>query len=421
MMTVPPNSRYYRRCIIGNRLSPRPVVPRLGLQIIGLLLCILGLSLASCSSSGGSLAGQLAGGAAHPSKTSLAVSVTFGPDGRLWRLRSDERHAYVDWSNDLAQTFSTPVTVNRSAQKLRAFVEDRPSIGVDSKGRVYVTYFADAPLPLSTYFSTSNDAGQSFSQPILVSDQAQYAKHYQDILAIAPNDRAYVFWSDEREHGNGNALYAAYTDAPGASALSNRKLADGLCECCRIAVDFDNTGAATVLARFIFPGEIRDHAILTLATDGTNTAPSRVTDDEWSIQACPEHGPALSISDAGRYHMVWYTQGRRRQGLHYAYSDDPGGRFSSPAAFGDNDAAAGHADIIAIGERIAIAWQEYDGRHTQIRFMRSADAGATWSTAQSLAQSATASDYPFLLQHGGRVYLSWNAQDHGYRLIPVPP
>ena len=58
----------------------------------------------------------------------------------------------------------------------------------------------------------------------------------------------------------------------------------------------------------------------------------RVSNDDWQISACPHHGPSLSISPAGTYHVAWYTNGKARKGLFYARSDDEGGLLQSASA-----------------------------------------------------------------------------------------
>jgi hypothetical protein len=144
-----------------------------------------------------------------------------------------------------------------------------------------------------------------------------------------------------------------------------------------------------------------------------------VTYDEWQLEACPEHGPALSIDDGGRHHIIWFTQGRQRQGLFYAYSDDQGKHFSEPVALGDKTGLPGHGDVLALGAQVALVWKEFDGENTHIMAMQSQDKGTHWSSPSAIASSGSASDHPFLITDGKSIFLSWNSQDHGYRLIPV--
>lgn len=378
---------------------------------------ILAALLAGCGTSPISPADV--GGAAIVAKNAV-VSATFGPGGRLWRVIPTDEYVYVDFSDDRGATFSAPVAVNNEPQRVQARPEDRPEIAVDDGGRVYVTYSADAQQPWTSFFSYSSDGGEHFTPPIAISDHAAQAKHYQSTMLVQGSGRVHLFWNDERgatSYG-GASLYHAATDNPADRPPTNQKIKDAMCECCRLAAALNRDGMPVVFARFLLPGNIRDHGIVDL----TSKTPRhwRVTDDDWLIEACPEHGPALAIAENGRYHVTWFTQGRRRQGLFYAYSDDRGQRFSTPMAFGDNAAMSGHADVIAAAGRVVVAWQEFDGEKISIQVMTSNDSGAGFSPPKTLAQSGSAADYPFLLNDGQRIFLSWNARDQGYRLIPIP-
>jgi hypothetical protein len=158
--------------------------------------------------------------------------------------------------------------------------------------------------------------------------------------------------------------------------------------------------------------------LIKLAGGGQGTS-RRVTFDDWRIEACPEHGPALSIS-GNDYHIAWFTQGSARQGLFYARSTDRGQHFSDPMPFGTPGKLPSHPDILALQQRVVLAWSEFDGTKTQIRSMQSQDGGQHWSTPRTLAETTSEADVPLLLNYGSEVYLSWNTGE-GYRLILINP
>ena len=111
-------------------------------------------------------------------------------------------------------------------------------------------------------------------------------------------------------------------------------LHDSMCECCRLAVADAPDGGAVLFTRLVVDGKVRDLGLVTVTKEGAALT-RRVTDDDWAINACPEHGPALAIGPDGRYHLAWFTQGARRQGLFYAHTDDAGTTLSAPVAIGD--------------------------------------------------------------------------------------
>jgi len=389
--------------------------PRLG------LIAILSLAVVSgCASLDRSpvTVGKL------PEDAAVAAAV-FSPDGRLWRLIVADQELYVDTSDDGGASYGAAVAVTPHPEPVLARAEDRPSIAVDAQGGVYVVYTASAHAAPVTYLAYSADGGRRFNAPFPVRDPADHNRHYQASMIVAPAGQLYVFWNDEWDkepaaaESQGAALYYATGDRPAMESLSNRKLAEGLCNCCRLDVDLDVDGLPVVLARFVYPGQVRDHGMLKASPAGLLGTPWRVTEDDWQLEACPMHGPALSIARDGRYHIAWFTQGRHRQGLFYAHSDDRGRHFSAPAVVGQTSALPGHADLLSLGRRVVLAWREFDGTETRIMAMQSRDRGDTWSASVTLAHTQHGADHPFLVSDEKRVFLSWNSTGRGHQLIPI--
>ena len=75
--------------------------------------------------------------------------------------------------------------------------------------------------------------------------------------------------------------------------------------------------------------------------------------------------------------------------------------------------------MLSLGTRVFLAWKEFDGTSTAVRWMRSSDGGATWSAPATVATAAGASDHPLLASDGVRAYLSWYAAKEGHRLIEL--
>lgn len=349
------------------------------------------------------------------------VSANFGPDGRLWRVSASKQFVFVDVSSDNGKTFSSPITVNPEAQHIKASSENRPSIAVDGNNHIYVVYAAEGVQPATLLISSSIDGGKTFSSPKLLSDKANEAITFQGTLAINRRDQAYVFWHDDRDRTDykqlGNSVY--YTTLNNGDAnLPNQKASDVLCECCRLAVDFDTDNQPVVLGRFIYDQGVRDHGLLKISARGWNAW--RVTHDDWRIEACPEQGPVLSISDNGDYHMLWLTQGNIRRGLFYANSQDHGLHFSTPMAIGKSDRLPNNPAVIARGKNIAMAWNEFDGEKNQLYAMQSQDGGLTWSSSRLLAESSSTADKPyFMVKQQQNVFLAWTVKKEGFRLFEI--
>ncbi len=208
-----------------------------------LLVCSIAVSTASY---GGNIISKsdTADYTPYPNGGGMRVSTTFGPDGRLWRVVPEKKFIYVDYSTDLGKTFSVPVRINKKSQHIKVSRQNRPDIAVDHSGRIIVIYTVKIAHKTTQLLSISNDSGRSFSVPITLSKKAPEAISYLGRLALSPSGQVYALWLDEREHTDwrkpGYSIYSTMLGNGNTSALVNHKMVTSLCECCRIAVAFDN-------------------------------------------------------------------------------------------------------------------------------------------------------------------------------------
>lgn len=357
-------------------------------------------------------------------------TATFDANGRLWSVWAFGPHLYVNHSDDKGNTFSTPVKVNTEAEKISTNPESRPHIKVASNGNIYVSYAIKLKKRFSGHvkFSRSTDGGKSFSKPIIVNDNRDMIGHSFPSLSINAKNQIFIAWLDSRDRVaakkvskayNGSALYYAVSDDQGASFQPNAKIADTTCQCCRLDVAMDGNDLPVVTWRHIYGDNIRDQAIVRFTSSNSFSAPQRISEDRWQIDACPHHGSTLAIDSKGSYHTAWFTNGEARQGLFYARSDDQGQQFTTPLPFGDLGAQSKHPSLITTSGALYLAWKEFDGTKSHIRLMQSNDGGAVWQTARTIASTSDSSDHPLLIANGQTPYLSWHTQAEGYRLIPL--
>jgi hypothetical protein len=359
----------------------------------------------------------------------ISASAIFDESGTLWLAQVKEGHVLVNHSADHGKTFSNAVKVNVQPEFIAASGETRPKILLAKNGNIYIswTQSLETPYAGNIRFSRSIDGGKSFAVPITVNDNLDPITHRFEAMAVNARGQIYLAWLDKRdaqaakikgEKYGGIAVYSAMSDDEGKSFHSNSKVADHTCECCRIAMDIDNTDTPVIIWRHIFGKNVRDHGMAKL--DGRQHAqeevmPQRVTFDNWEVEACPHHGPSLSIS-GDVYHMAWFNLGTERKGLFYAHSTDGGKSFSTPLSLGNSALQAGHAFVLSRGKKVYLAWKEFDGELTSINAMFSRDGGISWGKAQKVADTRDVSDHPLLIADKDKIYLSWNSQQEGYRL-----
>ncbi|NOX09395.1 MAG: exo-alpha-sialidase [Gammaproteobacteria bacterium] len=360
----------------------------------------------------------------------MTVTAAFDYQGRLWLVWSYAGHVYVNHSDDDGQTLSRPVVVNRVPEAISAGGENRPKIVLADKGDIYVSWVTPLANRFSGHvrFARSIDQGEHFSEPIIVNDNLDITGHRFEALAVNNRGDIYIAWLDKRDRlraeqegrrYTGAALYYTMSDDGGKSFIPNRKVMDHTCECCRVVMAFDSDQLPVVMWRHIYGDNIRDHALTKFIDRVTAGVPERVSYDQWQIDACPHHGPAISIAADGIYHLAWFNNAPQRHGLFYAHSEDKGRHFSKAVSIGNYDNSAAHADVLSQGDQVYITWREFNGEQSQLFVMISVDGGWEWSIPRRLAETTMASDVPFLLDKEGQVYVSWHISGQAYRLLAL--
>jgi hypothetical protein len=354
------------------------------------------------------------------------VAVSFAPDGRLWRLVPTKNAMYVDYSDDNGISFQDPKKINPNSQNINTWPENPPAITISQSGRIHLIYYANAQQKATTFFSFSDDNGKSFSKPVLVSDHAATDMHYMDKMLVDDDNKVYLFWHDTRhEHLNKDlgssvlSLFFSTKEFPGDEKFINHKVSDGICSCCRTAIELSPEGLPVIMARMVFNGGIRDHALIKMEKNKVWSKPLRITQDQWQIEACPEHGPALSIDNEGRIHLAWFTLGSERKGIFYAQTDDFGKKVLPAMPLGNIKFLPGHPAVKAVGKQVVLAWKEFDGQQASIVVKLSDDRGITWHKDKKMLVAADNSGHPDLIAKGKKVFLSWTSEDEGHRIIEV--
>lgn len=356
------------------------------------------------------------------------VTPAFAPDGTLWLTWMAGGQISVASSMDHGKSFSKPVQVTRERLNLDWGPDARPKLAVDANGDIAVVFsiFRDQAFNGQVLTTRSSNGGRSFDppKPITASNESQRF----EAIGFDPAGAVFAVWLDKRnrvpaqrrgEKYDGAGLFFASSQDGGATYSDARLAADNTCECCRLGLAFDGAGRPVVVFRNIFEGGVRDHAIVTFSDLATPGEVHRVSRDDWQIAACPHHGPSLTISSEGTYHVTWYTNGKARKGLFYARSRDGGKTFSDPLPVGQPNRSPSRPQIIAGPQGLVMAWKEFDGQKTSINLMTSHDDGATWSKPAVIGDTADSSDHPLLVSDSRQTYLSWMTKADGYHFQAI--
>ena len=350
-------------------------------------------------------------------------------DGTLWVTYEYNNHIFVSSSTDQAHTFSTPVSVTVTPEKIYTSGENRPKIALDNHGNIYVTWTEKTPGRFSgdIRFSRSLDKGQHFQAPITINSDQQLIGHRFDTLNINHAGDITIAWLDKRDKVKakandepyaGTSLYYATSNDQGESFSENIKIADHTCECCRIATTSDNHNNVTFLWRHIFNKNTRDHALVTLTPDNPTHKVIRATQDEWNIDSCPHHGPDITYGSDDHLYYTWFTQGTNHQGILFGKFNTHSKKITSQEVV-DDAASAANPQIIHINNTLINAWKRFNGEQTEVLARYSSDKGETWSAPTVLNSTKDASDHPLLISHHNVAYLSWHTKHEGYTLTEI--
>lgn len=356
------------------------------------------------------------------------VTPAFGRDGTLWLVWMAGGQISVANSKDHGRSFSAPVQVTQERLNLDWGPDARPKLAIDTKGNIALAFsiFRDQAFNGEVLTTRSTDGGLSFAPPRPITANKESQRF--EAIGIDPSGTVFVAWLDKRnrvpaqqtgQKYDGAGLFFATSGDAGASYSEARLIADNTCECCRLGLAFDGAGHPVVVFRNIFEDGVRDHAIVTFTDLATPGEVHRVSRDDWQIAACPHHGPSLTISPEGTYHVTWYTNGKARKGLFYAQSRDGGKTFSNPLPVGQPNRSPSRPQIVSGPHGLVIVWKEFDGQKTSVNLMTSRDDGATWSNPRTIAGTSDSSDHPLLVSDGQRTYLSWMTKADGYHFQAI--
>ncbi len=358
-----------------------------------------------------------------------APSATLDANDRLWVTFVQDQHVYVSTSDDFGRSYSVPVQVNPVAEDAEFNGENRPKILVNDE-QVYVSWTLKTSPRFTgeIRFSRSLDGGQTFSAPSTVNDDNLFTGHRFESLYQTESGLLYLTWIDKRDleaslqagdDYSGAAVYYAVSRDGGATFSENYRVANHSCECCRIAIAPRGPDNIAIMWRQIFGVTTRDHAIAVLTPEGEMKDMHRASYDEWQINACPHHGPAMiQGANTDDYHMAWFSNGDAHQGIYY-------GRFSfadkqpHDVYRVDGGAGAGHPYLATLNNTLYLVWKGFNGMATDIRLITSADEGRSWSTERVLTSTSQGSDHPLIVSSDDALYLSWKTEELGYVFEPI--
>jgi len=350
------------------------------------------------------------------------ASAVFSADGSLLLSWMQDKKLFFARSRDHGESWTLPLQLADATAGYDGG-DVRPRMVADASGHVLIAYdsFKDQHWNAQIWLLSSDDGGVHFGPPVAFEPGASSQR--LPVLIRESSGRIIMAWQDKRlsgpQHRPGASIAYALSDDGGHTFTPSAIAEESSCECCHIGAASGAGQPATLAFRAIFPGSVRDHVVLPFQVDGQAGRARRVAVDNWVTDACPHQGPALAYSGKGILHVVWFTQGKNRQGLFYARSSDGGQHFEAPQSLGNTETMNSRPDVHGLGNTVWRTWKEMDDHGSHIMLQSSLDNGQTWSAVRNIANATGTADHPLLVDDNKQVYLSWLSREHGYQLIPL--
>lgn len=341
---------------------------------------------------------------------------------------------FVAVSDDEGRRFGAPVQVNTVAGDGRTGGEFPPRVGFGAVGasgqREIVVAWNAKDQGTEVKIARSRDGGRTFAAPEALQAPGAAGDRGWHSMAIDERGVAHVIWLDHRglaaaksegghqgEHdgvamAQMSSLYYAAA-APGSRG-AERAVAPGVCYCCKTAI-VAAPGRIVTAWRHVFAGNTRDIAFTESRDGGTSFSPlARISQDGWSINGCPDDGPALAVGPDARVHAVWPTvvQGAQMSGAIFHAVSAAGQGFSARQRVPTlGSPKPSHPQVLVDGAgRVVVAWDEVlDGVRTAgyVTAVTESDGQLRFGRPAILAAGPTA--YPVMAATPSGVLAAWTA------------
>lgn len=354
-------------------------------------------------------------------------------------------------SRDGGRTFSTPVQVNTVAGEARVSGEEPPQVALVPKAsgvpEIVVVWTAREGANWKLLSTRSTDGGKTFATASPVPGSVGSGARGWQSVAVDARGRVAVLWLDHRgtvaadsQHAHAMGGAAAGTTTPKADpteraglselyfgTLDGRgatRLTPSVCYCCKtsMVVAGDNVYAVW---RHVFPGGLRDIGYTTSSDRGKSFSPiSRVHNDQWRFDGCPDNGPTIAVDAQRRAHVVWPTPADGKSlasmALYYAVARD--GRSFGARTPVPTRGPASHPQIVVGADGMTlVAWDEIVDGTRRLGFARARvdAAGVVTFSAVPAPDAGPGQWYPALAASAGGPLAVWVRQQDKSSVIGV--
>jgi hypothetical protein len=338
---------------------------------------------------------------------------------------------YFARSTDGGRTFSAPVAVNRKPGEVWGFSVSKPRIAVGRNGTIHVFYPANDVSPSNgkpyavAHYTRSTDGGRSFAEPqrlnTMVTTDASHVVHgglthgaVFGAMTVDAKGSVYALWIDTRDmmkEGDAGKMFMAVSRDDGRSFAKDVELfpAGDVCPCCQLTAYVDADQRLFIGSRQV-DGKFRDSTVA-ISTDGGRSFTPRqriVGEKRWEIEGCPLKPPTVAARGREIY-AAYFTGAEEPAGVYFVRSADAGRTWSKPV-LAHPGAATSDAPVLALaGSTLHLFWHGKVGAAARRIYTRaSTDGGLSFGPVTELPAPPGATQLPAVAARpDGSVQIAW--------------
>ena len=264
--------------------------------------------------------------------SATAPTLARAPDGTVWLAwieaasgGASVRCAALDAAT---RQWSVPCRVATGARILD-LDSTPPALAVGPAGRITVAWSegsASFPKTESVFFSSSADAGATWSAPAPLTAESSATAH--PVFTTLADGRVLAAWLDRRGRAVGDRDTRLFARILGESPARDVLIEPRVSENSPPALAPFPDGSALLSYRTLGDDDIRDINVVRYRA-GRWENDQKPNHDEWRSSQCPASGPQLATS-GGRVAAAWFTAGDAPPRVRISSSPDAGSRFLMP-------------------------------------------------------------------------------------------
>ena len=346
----------------------------------------------------------------------------------------DATNIYAAASADGGATFAAPVRVNDTEGDARLSGDQGPRVTIGRE--ILVAWESKLTGTSRIRLARSSDNGRTFKAAETLHAEALPGARGWASVAADSTGLVQAAWLDGRnanhdapmahdhaamaaghDHAMEQDLFHLTTRPDGTRVEA--LIARNVCFCCKTGVAGGFDGAMYVAWRHVYPTNFRDIAVAHSTDEGrTWSAPVRVSEDHWQIDACPEDGPSIAVGDHGVVHLVWPTTlapAFERKAIFYSFSTDGGKTFAARIRLDEGDATvrvAAHPQLVVSAGRVVVTWDEdtASGRRIRLREIDTTGQAPMPAATVAVVSAADGPARPAVAVSGDAVALAWSVR-----------